>query len=79
MINRTKFSSAGFIGFYNQYISNIYNPNVKLSLASQNKYYNMFSDLESDHIFSYFLDKYLVYIFFLLVCGKYPLILKIGR
>ena len=35
-------------------ISNIYNPNVNLSSASQMKCDNMFSDQELDHIFSHF-------------------------
>ena len=38
----------------------------------------MFSDPESDHIFSHFFGKYLVYILFLLVCGNYSLTLKRG-
>ena len=69
----------GFYQFLNKYISNIsknYNTNVNLSLASQTKRDNMFSDLKSDHIFSQFLVTYLVYIHFLLVCGNYPLTSK---
>ena len=39
----------------------------------------MFSDTDLDHIFSNFLVTYLVYIFFLLVCGNYPLTSKRGK
>ena len=60
-------------------ISNLSNPNVNLSLASQTKCDNMFSDPESDDIFSNLLSTYLVYILFLLVCGNYPLNSKRGR
>ena len=48
----------------NSNVPNLSNPNVNLSLASQNKCDNMFSDPESDNIFSHFLGTYLVYIFF---------------
>ena len=37
-------SLMGFIGFSNQYISNLYNPNENLSLVSQKKCDNVFSD-----------------------------------
>ena len=75
-------SSTGFIDFSNDDTSNIpnlSNPNVNLSLASQTKCDDMFSDLELDHIFSHFLGTYLVYILFLLRCGNYPLTSKRGR
>ena len=39
----------------------------------------MFSYPDSDYIFSHFLGKYLVYIFFLLICGNYPLTSKRRR
>ena len=72
----------GFIYFSNNDTSNIpnlLNPAVNSSLASQTKCDNMVSDRQSDHIFSHFLGTYLVYIFFLLVCGNYPLTSKRGR
>ena len=52
-----------------------------MSFASQTKCDIMFSDLESDHIFSHFCFyvTYLVYILFLLVCGNYLLTLKMRR
>ena len=81
-IDRTKKLSTGFIYFSNHdtlNIPNLSNPNVNLSLAYQTKCDNMFSDPESDHIFSHFLGTYLVCIMFLLVCGNYPLTLKRGR
>ena len=71
-----KMSSTGFISFSNHDISNISNLSnltVNSSLASQMKCDNMFSDPQSDHIFSNLLGTYLVYILFLLVCGNYPL------
>ena len=71
-------SPTGFIAFLNHDIPNISNPNVNLGLASQTKCDDMFSDPESDHIFSHFLVTYLVYILFILVCGNYPLTLKRG-
>ena len=67
-IDGTKTPLTGFIDFDNHYIpniSNLYNPNVNMSLASQTKCDNMFFDTESDHIFSHFPVTYLVYIFFL--------------
>ena len=81
-INGTKVSSTGFI--YLSYhdtsnIPNITNPTINLSLAFQTKCDNMFSDPESDHIFSHFLGTYLVHILFLLVCDNYTLTLKMGR
>ena len=82
MIDEIKTFSTGFIYLSNHdtsNIPNISNPNVNLSLASQTKCDNMFSDPELDHIFSHFLGTYLVYILFLLVCGNYPLTLKRGR
>ena len=82
VIDGTEMSSTVFIGFTNHDTSNIpnlLNPNVILSLASQTKWDDMFSDPESDHIFSHFLGTYLVYILFLLLCGNYPLTLKRGR
>ena len=60
-------------------ISNLLNPNVNLSLASQTKCDNVFSYPELDHIFSHFLGTYLVYILFLLLCGNYPLTSKRER
>ena len=60
-------------------ISNLLNPNVNLSLASQKKFDNMFSDPKSDHIFSHLSGTYLVYNLFLLVCINYPLTSKRGR
>ena len=57
-------------------IPNILNLNINSSLASQNKCENMFSDPELDNIFSHLSGTYLVYIFFLLICGNYPLTLK---
>ena len=60
-------------------IPNISNQTVNLSLAFQTKCDNMFSDPESDHIFSHFLGTYLVYLLCLLVCGNYPLTSKRGR
>ena len=60
-------------------ISNILNPNVNLSLASQTKRDHVFSYPESDHIFSHFSGTYLVYILCLLVCGNYPLTSDRGR
>ena len=46
-------------------IPNLLHPTINLSLASQTKCDSMFSDPKSDHIFSYLLGTYLVYIFFL--------------
>ena len=60
-------------------IKNPSNPNVNSSLAFQTKCDNMFSDIQSDHIFSHFSGTYLVYVLFLLVCGNYPLTSKRGR
>ena len=62
----TKMLSTSFINFLNQYISNIsdiYNPNVNMSIASQTKCDSMFSDPKLDHIFSHYSVMYLVYIF----------------
>ena len=59
-------SSTGFIVFPNQYISyisNIYNPNLNMRLASQMKCDKMFLDLELDHVLLHFSVKYLVYIY----------------
>ena len=83
-INGTKISSTGFINILNQYISNIsnlYNPEENLRLASQTKCDIMFSYLKSDYIFSHFCFSvtHLVYIFFIIVCGNYPLTSKRGR
>ena len=78
----TKTLSTGIIYFSNQDTSNIphlLNPNVNLSLTSQIKCDNMFSDPESDHIFPHFLGTYLLYFLFLLVCGNYPLTSKMIR
>ena len=75
-IDRTDISMLDFVDFLNEYmsnISNIYNPNVTLSSVSQTKCDNMFSYPKSDHIFSYFSVMYLIYIFFLFICGNYPL------
>ena len=74
--------STGFIKNLNHdtlNISNISHPNVNSGLEYQMKCDDMFSDPESDHIFSYFVVTYLVYILFILVCGNYPLTLKRGR
>ena len=60
-------------------IPNILNPTVNLSLASQTKCENIFSDLYLDHIFHIFLGYLPGYILFLLVCGNYTLTLKRGR
>ena len=71
-----------FIYYSNQdtsNITNLSNMNVNLSLSSQTKCDNMFSDPESDQIFSHFSGTYLVYILFLLVCDNYPLTSKRGR
>ena len=57
MIDGTKMSSTGFIDFSNNDTSNIpnfLNPNANLSLASETKCEDMFSDPESDHIISHF-------------------------
>ena len=58
---------VGKIIFLNQYISNIsnlYNPDVNLSLASQTICDHMFSYPKSDHIFSYFwLCTWFIYFF----------------
>ena len=56
-IDGTKMSSTAFINFSNHNTSNIpnlSNPTVNSSLASQTKCDEMFSDPESDHIFSHF-------------------------
>ena len=63
----------------NSNITNISNPNVNPSLASQTKCDNMFSDPKSDNIFSHLSGTYLVYILFLLVCGNCTLTSKRGR
>ena len=72
----------GFYWFLNLYISNIsniYNPNVNLSIAYQTKCEHIFSYLESDNIFSHFqLHNCYIYIFSL-VCGNCPLTLKRGK
>ena len=81
-INETKISLTNFIYFSNHHTSNIpniSNPTVNLSLASQTKCDDMFSDTESYHIFLYFLGTYLVYILFLLVSGNYTITLYRGR
>ena len=73
---RNKNVIYGFYLFPNHDTSNILNisnPNVNPSLLSQTKCDNMFSDLQSDHIFSLFSCTYLVYVFFLLICSNYPL------
>ena len=72
----------GFINFWliiSQISEISANQNVNLRLASQMKCDNMFSDPESDHISSHFSVTHLVYIFFLFVCGNYPLTSKRGR
>ena len=82
MIDGMKMSSTGFIYFSNYDTSNTPNtPNstVNSFLTSQMKCDDMFSDLESDRIFSHFLGTYLVYKYFLLVCGNYPLTSNRGR
>ena len=64
-IDGTKTSSMGFIDFSNPFISNIsdhYNLNKNLILSSQTKCGIIFSDLESDHIFSIFFS--VTYLFF---------------
>ena len=78
-IDGTKMLSTGSIDFSNYDTSNIpnlSNPTVNLSLASPKKCDNMFSDTHPDHLFSYFLGTYLVYIMFLLVCDHLPLTSK---
>ena len=79
---KQKTLSTSYILFSNHNtsnLSNLSNPNVNSSLASQTKCDNVFSYPELDHIFSHFLGTYLVYILCLLVCGNYPLILNRGR
>ena len=74
-------SSTGlyqFLNYDNSNIPNISNSKVNSSIASQTKCDDMFSDPESDHIFSHFSGTYMVYILFLLVCGNYPLTSKRG-
>ena len=64
----------------NKYISNIsnlYNPDVNLSLVYQTIYDHMFSDPKWDHIFSYFCFLPGLYIF-LIVCGNLTLTLNTG-
>ena len=68
---RYRWSKNSFDGFSllsNQYISNIsnlYNPDVNMRLASQTKCDKMFSDPKSDNILSYFqLSTWFIYIFF---------------
>ena len=81
-IDKTKTLLISYILFSNHdtsIISNISNPNVNSSLASQTKCDNVFSDTQSDHIFSHFLGTYLVYILFPLVSGNYPFTSKRGR
>ena len=81
-IDETKTLSTIYILFSNHdtsNLSNLSNPNVNSSLASQRKCDNVFSYPESDHIFSHLLGTYLVYILFLLVCGNHPLTSKRGR
>ena len=66
-IDGTEILSTGFIAFSNNDTSNIpnmFNPDVNLRLVSQIKFYDMFSDPESDHIFSQLLVTYLVYFFY---------------
>ena len=82
VINGTKTLSTIYILFSNHNtsnLSNFSNPNVNSSLASQTKCDKVFSYPKSDHIFSHFLGTYLVYIYFLLVCGNYALTSKRGR
>ena len=70
MINGTKRLSTVFIDLKNRYITNIsnmYNPNVNMSLASQTKHENMFTDTKSDNIFLHFSVNFLVHILFLLL------------
>ena len=77
-----KMSSMSFIDYSNKYISNIsniYNLNVNMSLASKTKCDNMFLDTELDNIFSHSSVTYLVYTFFLLVCGYYTRTSKMVR
>ena len=81
-IDGTKTLSTGFIYFSyhdTSNIPNLSNLNLNSSLASQTKRDNIFSDPESDHIFSHLSGTYLVYILFLLICGNYPLTSKRGR
>ena len=82
VIDGTKFPSTGFINFSNHDTSNIPNLSnltVNSILVSQTKCDVMFLDPDSDNIFLHFLGTYLVYIFFLLVCGNYPLTSNRGR
>ena len=73
----------GFYRFLNQYISNIsniYNSNVNMSLASQTKCDNMISDPGVGSYIFTFPPSYVPGLcIFLLVCVKYPLNLKRGR
>ena len=48
----------------------------KFKLSISKKMWQHFSDPEADHIFSNFSGTYLVYIFFVLVCGNYTLTLE---
>ena len=61
----------GFLDFPNKYISNIsniYNPNVNLRLASKEKRDKMFSDPKLDNIFLHFqLRVWFIIIYFLYV------------
>ena len=84
-LSRNRWNENVIDGFYlfsnydTSNIPNLLNLNVNSSLAPQKKCDNMFSDPKWDHIFSHFLGTYLVYIFFLLVCGNYPLTSKRAR
>ena len=70
-INATKIAQTVFSLLLNKYISNItdiYNPGINLSWTSQTIYDHMFSDPNSDHIFSYFrLHTCIIFCFFLWV------------
>ena len=82
MIDETKIPSTGFITFSNHdtlNIPNIFNLNAILGLVSQTKCDDMFSDSDSDHIYSHFLVTYVVSILFILVRGNCPLTFKSGR
>ena len=82
MIDETKMPLTVFIDFrimISQKSQISTNQNVNLSLESQMKCDDIFSDPDFDHIFSKFSVTYLVYILFLIICGIYPITSKRGR
>ena len=79
MIDETKMPLTVFIDFLimiSQKSQISTNQNINLSLESQMKCDDIFSDPDSDHIFSKFSVTYLVYILFLIICGIYPITSK---